>query len=351
MNIRHYVRSSLLAVGVILCLSVLPVDADKANKAQEVKGKAAAVTKDAKAAQKKEKPPENAAVINGKPISYERLSAELNNYVDRLNAQGRQTPPEMMDKLRSQLLKDMIDGELLFQESRSQKIVVKDDEVNKEIESLKAQSNDPKQFKAFLDNMKITEDDLKDRIERNLSIKNLIEKNVVSSIKIKDEDVKKFYDSNPNYFKRPEEVKASHILIKTASKDSDEDKAKAKEKIKKLQERIKAGEDFVKLAKENSECPSSSKGGDLGFFDRSRMVKPFSDAAFKMKVNEISDIVESRFGYHLIKVTEKRKADTVPFDEAKERIVQNLKNERIREQVQKYIAGLREKAKIEKFIQ
>ena len=120
----------------------------------------------------------------------------------------------------------------------------------------------------------------------------------------------------------PEQVRASHILISTKPIDPNADpnqaKAQAKDKAEELLKKVKDGADFAALAKENSDCPSNAQGGDLGLFPRGQMVKPFEDAAFALKVGEISDLVETQFGYHIIKVTEHQDPNQITFREGQD---------------------------------
>jgi peptidyl-prolyl cis-trans isomerase C len=102
------------------------------------------------------------------------------------------------------------------------------------------------------------------------------------------------------------------------------------------------------LAKEFSECPSNIKGGDLGYFGRGKMVKPFEDAAFALKTGEVSDIVETRFGYHLIKVVDKKPASVMGYEDVKDQVGQFLKKQKTGKELKGYIEELRKKAVIEK---
>jgi peptidyl-prolyl cis-trans isomerase C len=113
-----------------------------------------------------------------------------------------------------------------------------------------------------------------------------------------------------------------------------------------LQARLKKGEDFSELAKKSSDCPSAPRGGDLGFFPRGQMVPAFENSAFALKSGDVSDIIETQFGYHLIKVTDKKAPGTLTFDESKERIAQYLKQEKATDKVSKFIEELKSKAEI-----
>ena len=159
--------------------------------------------------------------------------------------------------------------------------------------------------------MNMTEPGLKDYFASQFAIQKLLDKDLASKIVVTPEEVKAFYDGNPDVFKTPEMVRASHILVKVDKAASDEEKAKALEKIKAIQKRIKSGEDFAKVAKEVSDSPSKDDGGDLDFFQKGQMVPPFEKAAFSMKPGETSDIVETEVGYHIIRLTDKKEARTV----------------------------------------
>ena len=136
-----------------------------------------------------------------------------------------------------------------------------------------------------------------------------------------DADIKKYFDSNKDEFSHAKQVEARHILVKVDKKQKD---AVAKQKIEKIEKELKAGGDFVALAKKYSEGPSKTKGGMLGYFTKERMVKPFSEAAFKLKVNEVSAPVKTSFGYHLIKVTGIKEASSDKYEDVKSKIAKKL---------------------------
>ncbi|MEJ2744645.1 MAG: peptidyl-prolyl cis-trans isomerase [bacterium] len=195
--------------------------------------------------------------------------------------------------------------------------------------------------------MGITEPQLRQNIGQDLKIGALLDKNVPQKEKASDKEIKAFYKDNPEKFKKPERVKASHILIKVNPVDSAEEKEKKRRKIEELRKKIKKGADFAKLARENSECPSKAKGGDLGYFEKGKMVKPFEETAFGMKVGRISDVVETQFGYHLIKVTEHEKAGVTPFEKARDQLEEFLNNQKRQGDINEYLQRLRAAAKIE----
>jgi peptidyl-prolyl cis-trans isomerase C len=155
-----------------------------------------------------------------------------------------------------------------------------------------------------------------------------IKKEVVAKISVPEDDMKLFYKAHQEDFKAPEMVRARHILIKVDKSASGDDKKKAKDKAEGILKRIKSGEDFAKLASEFSDDPGSkTKGGDLGLFQRGKMVPAFEEVAFSLNAGEVSDVVETRFGFHLIKVEEKKEAAIEPYDKVKEKIGEKVRAE------------------------
>jgi peptidyl-prolyl cis-trans isomerase C len=148
----------------------------------------------------------------------------------------------------------------------------------------------------------------------------------------------------------PEQIRASHILIKFDAADSGTDpneaKTKAKATTEGLLKQIKEGADFAELAKAHSACPSAPSGGDLGFFPRGQTTPPFEKVAFELQVGQVSDIVETEYGFHIIKVTDHKDASVVSFEQAKPDIVEQLKQEKQTKFVEEYINSLKAHANI-----
>jgi len=158
---------------------------------------------------------------------------------------------------------------------------------------------------------------------------------------VTDKDIEEYYKAHITEYKLPERVKARHILVKVKKEFTDEEKEAARRKIEGLLERVKKGEDFVELAKTYSDDPASARvGGDLGYFQRGRMVKPFEDVAFSLKPGEVSDIVETRFGYHIIKVEDRKPAETIPLEKVKKSIREKLQKEMRDAEISKFIQNL-----------
>ena len=290
------------------------------------------------------------AVVNGIEISSNEYETEVNLQLQQASQQGRQIPDAMLPKIKADILNHLIDREVLYQESQKKNIAVNAERVNKEIKTIKDRFPSQEEFEKIIAEMGISEAEIKSQIERNLAIRQLIDTQVIDKITVSEADTKAYYDNNPNLFKKPEQVKASHILIKVESDATDLQKAQARIEIAKIQQKLKDGQDFATLAREHSQGPSAKNGGDLGYFGRGQMVKPFEDAAFALKPGQVSEIVETQFGYHLIKVVDKQPERIMAYAEVKDRLNQHLKTQRIDQEAKKYIDTLKKDAKIEKFI-
>lgn len=193
----------------------------------------------------------------------------------------------------------------------------------------------------------MTLDEVKKEIRDSLPIQKMFE-SLTKDVKVDEAKAKAFYDENNAFFEVPEQIRASHILIKTDDATNDVLKAAARAKIEGILKQVKDGGDFAALAAANSDCPSKSNGGDLGLFGKGQMVPPFEEAAFALSTNEVSGVVETSFGYHIIKLTDRVPASKRAFDEVKEQIVSRLTSEEqgkiVSEYVEKISADLKYKA-------
>lgn len=290
------------------------------------------------------------AVINGVAIFRTQFDKELTIHLNRVSRQGQQVSDAQLADLKKNVLEGLIERELLYQESQKSGIKITDQAIDEQLAAIKKRLHGEEGYKNALNAMKLTEDEVKTQITRGLAIRELINQEIMNKITISDDESKAFYDANPQFFKQPEQVKASHILIKVEADATDAQKAEARKKIDEVRQKVKSGGDFAELAKEYSEGPSNVRGGDLGYFSRGQMVKPFEDAAFALQIDEVSDVVETRFGYHLIKVYDKKPEQIVAYAEVKEKLGQRLKQEKAEKEAGRYIEQLKKDAKIEKFL-
>lgn len=290
------------------------------------------------------------ALVNGTAIS----RAQFNQSVARMSkTQPGQQQPEAKDQLKqvqAQALDALIRNVLLYQASQKAGVKIEDKAIDEQISALKQRFPSEEEFNQALAQVPATVETLRQQIREQMAIRQYLDKEFADQAKASEDEVKTYYDQHPDYFKVPAQVKASHILAKVEDQNNAEQKTAALDKIKKAQKRLEGGDDFATVAKEMSDCPSSSKGGELGYFSRGQMAKPFEDAAFAMKPGETSGIVETQFGYHLIRVEEEKPEGKVELAQAQPKIDQYLKRQRMMELVNNQIRELEKTAKIEKFL-
>lgn len=254
----------------------------------------------------KTKPPENIAVVNGIPITMTTFEVELQAAMERLARSGQ--PPSGVQgmMLRQQIVESLINEELLFQESRNKEIQISEDQLSTEYQNIKSRFSTETDFNKALEQRGMTDAGLRDKLRRRMAIQKLVENEIPQAFETTEADKQKFYAEHPDMFTRPESVRASHILIKLEPESDEKKTAEAQKKIEDVQKELDAGGNFAELAKTHSEGPSGPNGGDLGYFSRGRMVKPFEDAAFALKKGETSKVVRTDFGLHLIRVTDRK---------------------------------------------
>ena len=291
-----------------------------------------------------------AATVNGKPIFKSQYERELSMFQKQAEQRGRPLSDADLTTAKNRILENLIEAEVLYQQSQKEKVKVDDQSVNEQIETIKKRFPDEAAYKKALEGMSVSEKEIRAQIQRGLAINQLLDTNIRQKVTVTEEESNKFYNNNPNLFKQPEQIKASHILIKVAPGTEESKKIQARKKIETVQKKVRQGEDFGLLAKANSEGPTAQRNGDLGYFSRGQMVKPFEDAAFALNVGEVSEIVETQFGYHLIKVTDKKPARTIPYKEVQQKLEQHLKNEKEKTEIQGYIENLKKSATIKRFI-
>ncbi len=293
--------------------------------------------------------------VNGVGIMESRI---LQMIAPRLRQMQSQMPPQLIDVFEKQLIKEALDAaiveQLLDEKIKLDNINVTDEEVNAKIAEMAAEQSPPLEmddFKALLKAYGSSFEQMQQRIRQGLGYEKLMETQMAGKVNVTEEDAKKYYDEDPNKFKTEESVKASHILIKPEAgndpnSDAETAKAVAKEKAEGLLKQIREGADFAELAKANSTCPSARNGGDLGDFGRGKMVPEFEQAAFTMKSGQVSEVVETQFGYHVIKVTERQDARTLSFEKKKAEIVELLEQKQKQEIATAFIDKLQSAANI-----
>jgi len=237
---------------------------------------------------------------------------------------------ENSNEINNDVLSFIIDNEVAYQDAQKQNIKIEDSEVNEKFDQLKDALNTNPLYKEKLEKAGVTEDFLKEQIKKDLVVAKYKE-NFLKDIKISDKEMEAYYNNHKDQF-NIEEVKASQILISTLDKDnkevSKEEKEKLKEKAQSVLDKIKNNEDFANLAKEYSDDKNSGKdGGDLGYFAKSDKNIEFTKEVFKLDTNQVSNLIETPYGYHIVKVTDKRSV-TKSLEDSKDDIKAKILNEK-----------------------
>ncbi len=289
------------------------------------------------------------AVVNGATITQEDLDSEL-SMMQKQFSDIDQTDKEKLAEIKKEILENIIARKVLYQESEKKGIEVDVAAIDERFTGIKKRFSEEGSFEKMLEEMHLTEETLKVQLRQGIAIQKLIDREVTGLIEISEKEAKDYYDKNPDLFKQPEKIQARHILIKVEPAGDEAKKAGALKEIKKIQRELKEGGDFAELAKKYSQCPSSADGGNLGDFARGQMVKPFEDAAFSLKKGEISGIVETDFGYHLIQGGDRTPEIISDYKVIKDKLTSYLKRMKAGAEGEKYIEGLKKKAKIEIFL-
>jgi len=232
----------------------------------------------------------------------------------------------LVEMYGSQVLDSMITEKIVELEAKKAKISVTDKDVQKELDKMIEQVGGEEMFNFQLAYSGYTMDQMKEELKNYLTIVKILE----PKIEITDEEINSYFEENKDRFAQEEEVQASHILV------DDEETAN---KVKKL---LDDGGDFAALAKEYSKDGSAQSGGDLGYFTKGEMVQEFEDAAFSMEIGQVSEPVKSEYGYHIIKVTDKKEAQEATLENSKDEIKDILRNQKVNELYPTWITEMQE---------
>ncbi len=294
--------------------------------------------------------PETVVVrVNGEDITrgeiMEMMDMAMRQFAGRVAPEQLQ---QMQGQIYNKIKEDLITQKLITAAITAANIVVDDAKVEETIASIKESIPEGQTLEGALEERGQTLEELRTNIKEDLAAQELIAQQTANLEDVPEAEAKEFYDANPDQFVKPESVTASHILIQFEDSDTDETKAEKKAKLEQIRENIIADTvTFEDAAHESSDCPSSARGGDLGTFGKGQMVPEFEDAAFSQEIGAVGPIIETQFGYHIVKVAERQEETTVDFEEVKDQLIQYLTNQQKQKAVSEYLAGLRDSATIE----
>ena len=297
------------------------------------------------------------AKVNGVELRSDYIRFRVNLDLRRI---GRNLDAKQKSKLAGAIIDKEIVRELMYQEGQTKGSGVSQETVEKELQAFKKSYESEEKFQEILKMRGLSEEELKKGIEVDLIAKNLLDDRVKGKVHVTDTQVKKFYDDKKESFKRPDSFRARHIFVAHIPYDvvkstpqeklkekASEHRAAAKKKIEEVFAKVKSGGNFEALAKQYSDDKGSAeKGGDLDFMYKGVFDPQFDKAVTSLKIGETSDIVETEFGYHIIRLMETKPSDYAPFKDVEESIQKHLFMTEAQKLVGRYIEGLRKKADI-----
>ncbi|PLX78849.1 MAG: hypothetical protein C0615_03160 [Desulfuromonas sp.] len=285
------------------------------------------------------------ARVNGAEIKRSDLENAIQGYaIEQLRKTADQLTDAEMKEVRELAQEKLLARELIFQEALVYGIVATEEAIDEERAKIIANFPSEDEFYATLEKAGIDAMTYHRMLRQDISV-NLMTEKKIADLPDPDKDaIKAMYDKHPEKMIRRGRVRASHILAKL--REGEEEQALAK--IRELQQEV-TPENFAELARSHSDCPSSTAGGDLGWFRRGDMVKQFEEVAFSLKPGEISDIVATQFGFHLVMLLEREEDAPLSLEEAEPQIIKLLKEETSVNLLKQWVEELKERAEIEFF--
>jgi peptidyl-prolyl cis-trans isomerase C len=297
----------------------------------------------------------DAVVAKGKGVEVKRsqLDDAMISIKSTFAARGQDLPPDEMNRLEQQILDRLIQIQILLQKASDSEKAAGRETCTKRLEAIKARAGSEEALNRQLKSVGTTPEELKTKMTEESTAQIVLEREL--KILVSDDEVKKYYDDNPSKFEQPEMVRASHVLLSTRDPEAnkelpEEQKAAKRKKAEDLVKRARAGEDFAKLAKENSDDPGSKDRGGEYAFARGQMVPEFEAAAFSLKTNEVSDVVTTQYGYHVIKLSEKIPAKKVELAKVASEVKDYLKQDQMQKrqkELQDYLDKLKKDCNVE----
>ncbi len=230
---------------------------------------------------------------------------------------GQALPAQFRDQVYRAVLDRLVAFHLLLQESETRSIVVDDAVIDARIDTIRSGFPDNEAFEAQLERWDTSLSILREEAQRDLLVERVLESAVLASLEIDPESVRAFYEQHPEQFTQPGGVRARHILIEVSPDAAEPDRAEVRDRARRLRVDAEGGADFETLAREHSDDPgSAANGGDLGLVVEGQTVAAFETALFALDPGELSDVVETPFGFHVIQMVERQDDSIVPFEEA-----------------------------------
>jgi peptidyl-prolyl cis-trans isomerase C len=292
------------------------------------------------------------ALVNGEPIYEEQLTPDVERVLRKFGQHGmREQTPELVRRLRRRALDKAIGEELILQKSRELTIEDVDEKVAQRLEAMRREFATGEGFEEHLKRKGLAMEDVRSSLEMRVYVDAYLRKKDLAEPHIPEERIRETYERDRESYSREETVEVSHVLIAVDVHAGPEEQERARREAERIRTEILEGEDFAEMAKAHSDCNSAPGGGSLGYIKRGYMPDEFERAAFAMEVYGVSEVVKTRFGYHLIRVLDKRPAGIAPYEEVRDFIEKFLQQQESEKMLAAHIAELSDEAEIEVFVE
>lgn len=289
-----------------------------------------------------------AAIVQGEKIEEAMLQKSIDAYLQQQGTNvGAIRNPKRFKEVRKKVLDVLIGQTLLWQAAVNDKTTVEDEAIDKAYEEFMASFDSKMMFDMKLKESGYSEETFRENLRQRLSSQKWLQTFVLNQLSVNDDEVHDFYLKNQQQLSEPEQVRARHILIQVKPDAGNDEMEQAKSLLSQIKEEIRLGASFASMAKEKSQDASAPQGGDLGYFQRGQMVPPFEQAAFNLAPGEVSDIVQTRFGLHLIMLEDRKAAVQYEEKAVAEKIRAFLLQDKTQQAIENAVADLKQNAVIE----
>ncbi len=290
------------------------------------------------------------ATVNGVAIERADFDQEVLSVEKTVLAGGKPLTCGQVASIRSSVAESMIRREALYQGGRKAGIKPDQSAVDREIALLRQQFPNEVEYRNELTRRSMSEQSLRAHLERNSVLQQYVDKQFAAKAAVTDAEMTGYYEGHVDLFRQPVLSRVSHILIQVDAKADDAKKQEARRKAEQILKDLKKGRDFAAMAREQSDGPTRTSGGDLGYIRPGQLEPKLDEAVFRLKSGETSEIIETAYGFHIFKVSDRKQESIMAYDTVKEQIRQRMIQEKAAQEADQYAKKLRDQATVEIFL-
>jgi len=287
------------------------------------------------------------ARVNGSAIHRSEVDRVIRIFIAESRV-SHDISSEARQQAEAAALEQLIATRLLYQVGLKREIKDLDRQIADRIAREKAKFPSPAGYDAALKSNNFTEQDAQQVVRNDIVVSSLVNNEIIAKIVVTDAEARSYYDQNLDKFTKQENIRLCHILVGVDPQSTGAEKQQARTKAESIRNRILAGADFAAVARAESSCPSQEEGGDLGYFEKNDLIREFEEGTELLKLGDISQVVETKDGYHVLKLVERNPRIVQPFEATKEKIASFLTQIQTQQAIREYVTELRKKAIIER---